>query len=113
MSMETTVINLSDSRPVRIKLADWPRVVDVANDTDHNNQELNRRHYIRVHQHADGRAIVYGWRESSWQGEHGVEAGYRCDQSDVPEKINQVGEAISAPTWLIQEAISDLPPQDI
>ena len=130
----TVKITLTDARPMLVKQINWPLVSKASDDTDHNNQELNRRYYLRVRVHAqkgdggleyyggdkpdaialelhaDGRCVVYGWSESSYQGESGNQAGYVCSLDDAPDKIRAVGEAIGAEEWLIMDCISDLPP---
>lgn len=115
-----------------VKKTNWPLVSKASDDTDHNNQDKNDRYFLRVRCHAqkgaglkyyggreegaaslsphkDGRCVVYGWSESSWQGESGSQAGYACTLDDAPEKIRQVGEAIGAEEWLVMKCISDLP----
>jgi len=129
---EKVKITLSDARPMLVPKATWPLVSKASEDTDHNNQELSRRYYLRVRLHAsrgsgleyygadnegapslqahkDGRCVVYGWSESSCQGESGNQAGYACTLDAAPEKIRQVGEAIGADESLVMDCISDLP----
>jgi hypothetical protein len=131
---DTVKITLTDARPILVKKNNWPLVAKASHDRDHNNQEIFRRHFLRVRLHAkqggpgdlkyygggkdgapsldahkDGRCVVYGWYESSYQGESGSQAGYACTLDDVVEKIRRVGEAIGAEEWLIMECISDLP----
>lgn len=135
---DTTTITLTDARPMRVSKALWPLVAKVSNDRDHNNQELSRRHYLRVRLHAqkteadgesmqyygrdkdasprlaphpDGRVIVFGWYETSWQGESGISGGYCCALDEAPAMIRKVGEEIGADESLIIECIGDLPPQ--
>lgn len=114
-------ITLTDERPVKVKNGQWPVMASASNDRDHNNQEIFRRHYLRVrihdtgtdlethNPHPDGRCLVYGWYESSYQGESGAQAGYRCQIEDVVPTIRQVGERINAPQWLADECVADLP----
>lgn len=114
-------ITLTDERPVKVKNGLWPVMASASHDRDHNNQEIFRRHFLRVrihdtgadnenhNPHADGRCIVYGWYESSYQGESGAQAGYRCKIEDVVETIRKVGERIAAPQWLVDECVADLP----
>lgn len=119
-------VTLTDERPVTVRNGNWPVMASATRDTDHNNQELFRRYYLRVRQHdigfgsvedgvdapnphPDGRCLVYGWYESSYQGESGSQAGYRCDINDVVETIRKVGDRIKAPEYLIDECVADLP----
>jgi len=137
---DTITITLTDARPMRVKKTLWPIVAKASEDRDHNNQELFRRYYLRVRRHAvrlpdgaesdmawyggdkdgaptlaphpDGRVVVYGWYESSYQNESGAQAGYICTLDEAPARIREVGEAISAPSHLITECCGDLPPVD-
>ena len=139
MSNNNVKITLTDSRPMLLSKAKWPLVARASEDTDHNNQELFRRYYLRVRIHAalapdgidgieyygrdtasaptlvphrDGRVVVYGWYESSWQGENGIKSGYVCALDDAAQHIRQVGEEIGADESLIIECIGGLPPID-
>jgi len=60
-------ITLTGRPPVRILEAEWPVIAD-ARWRDHEGQH-DRRASLKVRQHADGRAIVYGvWDyEITWQ----------------------------------------------
>jgi hypothetical protein len=134
---EKVTITLTDERPMRVDKKNWPLVARADNDKDHNNQDLNRREYLRVRLHAvetadaasaieyiggkDGRmlaphedmaAVVYGWSESSWQGESGTQSGFRCTLDTCAATIRAVGEAIGADESLVMECIGDLPPTD-
>ena len=131
-------ITLTDARPMRVSKTAWPLVARASEDRDHNNQELFRRYYLRVRLHAvrtpdgqdaleyhgadksdiglaphpDGRAIVYGWYESSWQGESGISGGYCCTLDEAADYVRKVGQEIGAEESLIVDCIGDLPPVD-
>ncbi len=133
------VIPLTDSRPIRISSALWPVVAKASEDRDHNNQELFRRHYIRVrlhgrrakgdgtlpyyggekegapslHIHQDQRCIVQAWTESSWQGESGKQAAYVCTLGDVAATIRSAAEEVGIGDDLVFDACADLPPVDV
>lgn len=114
-------ITLTDERPVKVTNGKWPVMASASLDRDHRNQEIFRRYYLRVrihdtgadnenhNPHPDGKCLVYGWYETSWQGEHGAQAGYRCDIGNVVTTIRTVGERIGAPQHLIDECVADLP----
>jgi hypothetical protein len=135
----TITLTLTDARPMRVRKDLWPIIAKASQDRDHNNQEIFRRHYLRVRMHGvrvgdadravdyyggdkggapllaphpDGRVVVVGWYESSYRGEHGAEAGYVTTLEEAPAIIRQVGEAIGAPEHLITECCGDLPPVD-
>lgn len=136
---ETITIALTDSRPVRVQKRLWPIIAKASHDRDHNNQELFRRHYLRVRRHAillpdgaddtmqyygadkcptskaphpDNQVIITGEYSTSWQGEADHQAGCRCTLDKAAEKIREIGNAIDAPDWLIDECIADLPAID-
>ena len=129
---DTIKITLTDARPMRVKKTNWPLVSIASDDLDPNNQEKNRRYFLRVRLHAqmgegleyyggdkdgaaslsphkDGRCVVYGWSDSSFQGEYGSQAGSVCTLDDAPAKIREVGEAIGASECLVMECIGELP----
>lgn len=118
---KVVTVTLTDERPVMVKNGLWPVMASATHDRDHNNQEIFRRHYLRVrihdtgadneshNPHPDNRCLVYGWYESSYQTESGAQAGYRCQIEDVVATIRKVGERIGAPEWLIDGCVADLP----
>lgn len=127
VATDTVAIALSTARPLRVKKGCWPLVTKAKEDTDHNNQELFRRYYLYVRQHAraipgdadtclaphpDNRVVVYGYYSSSWQGESGITAGYVCTLDEAADMLRTVGEEIGADESLIRRAIADLPEID-
>lgn len=140
MNENTITITLTDARPIRVSNRTWPLVAKATRATDHNNQDLTRRHYLKVRQqamqipdgvadameyygsskaeytlapHPDDRLVVYGWSESSYQSEHGSEAGFVCSLDEAAEMIRRVGEIIGADKTLISDCCGDLPPIDM
>jgi len=134
---QKVTITLTDERPMRVDKKSWPLVARGDHDRDYNNQEKNRRQYLRVRLHAvettdaaiaidyiggkdgpmlaphdDMAAVVYGWSESSWQGESNSQSGRRCTLDTCAATIRAVGEAIGADESLMMECIADLPPTD-
>lgn len=103
-------ISLTGRPPVSITKSAWPVLVRVAHDRDECGNELSRRYCLTVRQHADGRALVYGSYESSWQGERGYRAGeLHPAGADLAAAIGSVGEEIGAPGHVITDAIEQLP----
>lgn len=96
-------ITLTGRRPVRIREDHWPIVAD-GTWADHDGQveaKANRRWRlnIRVRQHEDGRAIVYGVYD--YDTHHQGTAGFMCRAGalmapgdDLPMAIAEVGEVI-------------------
>lgn len=105
-------ITLTDERPVLVTDEEWPVVASASHDKDGSGNQANRRQYMRVRQHADGRCLVYGWSESSWQGEHGRQAGFRATPDDCPRQLRMVAGLVGIEEWLVMQCISDLPAQD-
>lgn len=78
---KTRTVTLTDRPPVKIREDEWPSIAMGEADDDDSTQPGNppNREWsrtIRVRQHADGRALVYGIYDYStcWQGERGAGA---------------------------------------
>lgn len=105
MTIETKIrtITLTGRAPVKIKENEWPEIASGA-WTDHDNQyecQANRtwKMSIRVRQHADGRAIVYGNYDFSSQFQNESSFVARCGQlvpigCGLPAAINDVAVAL-------------------
>lgn len=102
---EFLTITLTGREPVKIRLADWPIIAEASADNYDGQYDFqaNRtsKHTIKVRQHSDGRAIVYGFMDysSKFQGESGfaarggelLEAG-----ASIPDAIARVGGELEA-----------------
>jgi len=78
---KTRTITLTDRSPVKVKEDEWPIIATGSADDDDSDGRGNRPNRewtrtIRVRQHEDGRAIVYGVYDYStnFQGAHGAAA---------------------------------------
>lgn len=117
IATKTRTITLTGRPPVTIIETDWPVTAhgywhDSKNGIEH---DWTRRADIRVRQHADGRAIVYGTRRTKWQGERDLAAGELLTGTDTAAliaAIRRVAVAIGHDE-LAQETIADLPPETI
>lgn len=128
---KTRTITLTNRQPVKINEAEWP-VIAVGSDRWHDGGQIesqaNRRKKcsIRVRQHADGRAIVYGTYEyeSAWQGERDVteRAGVLLEDADadLADAINGVMDTLAELSddedfvgRVARECIADLPAVEI
>lgn len=100
-------ITLTDRAPVRIREDEWPQIAHGLRHSEWDNQyefQANRtwRCDIRVRQHPDGRAIVYGTYDydTQFQSERGfrAKAGEYLDGARVhdriPGAINSVAETL-------------------
>jgi len=125
-------ITLTDRPPVRIDEASWP-VIAHGSYSDHDNQyefQANRtwKANIRVRQHADGRAIVYGTYDYStaFQADRDItaKAGVLVDAgADLVRAIRQVGASLTTATAeqnaaehiaeCVRECIANLPAEDL
>ena len=128
-AIKMRTITLTDRPPVTIREADWPEIAAAAyHDFDGQydfQSNRNWRGFVRVRQHADGRAIVYSrcWYDSQFQGERGYDqrAGELLDKEHTTEAliaaIKRVHDSIDvvdddhAQQWhlLGAECIADLP----
>ena len=117
---ETRKITLTNRAPVMIVEADWPTVAEAndrpgsfINGTPRPNYECDHL-VLKVRQHADGRALVYGvidaadgWTQTEdWRGGEVLPAG-----SDLAAAIRRVGEHF--PAYMVRSCIADLPAEAI
>jgi hypothetical protein len=117
---KTRTITLTGRAPVQIREVEWPEIASATdtpgamrNGTPVPNYETDT-YTLRVRQHADGRAIVYGvvdaataWTGTEdWRGGELVAAG-----DDVAAAIERVGGHM--PERVIRECIADLPAEEI
>lgn len=99
-TQKTRTITLTGRPPVRIDEAAWP-VIAHGSWSDHDGKvesQANRTWQldIRVRQHADGRAIVYGVYQYGTHWQHESDESHRVGQllsqgGDRPAAINAVG----------------------
>ncbi len=116
-------VTLTGRAPVRIDIDDWPVIAAASACSGRHECQANTTASITVRQHADGRALVYGERESGpggwpaeaepWYGGALVPAG-----GDIAAAILRLDGldggfcAIDADS-LRRAAIADLPAEDI
>jgi len=115
--MANRTITLSQQAPVAINDETWPLIAegryarDTRNGTPLPQYEYDS-HSIRVRQHADGRAIVYGILRgaTAWTGTEGVKAGELLEAGeDIVHFIRQVGAYCGLSEHAISACIADLP----
>jgi len=113
-NQKTRTITITGRRPVKIVESEWP-VIAAAKDYDGQIEfQANRSWVVRVRQHADGRAIVYGVFESRWEGERGLRGGELLDaDGDIVGAIRTVSDAIGASDRVARECIANLPAEEI
>lgn len=126
---KTRTITLTGRRPVTIDETEWPVIARASGD-DYNGNDPARRqqasdqgeldeYSLRVRQHGDGRAIIYGTYEEGWHSEHDglTHAGYIVQPGSVPltveAAIQQAGTDLGAPVQLIADCIADLPAEKL
>lgn len=125
---KTRTITLTGRRPVTIDEAEWP-VIARASDDDYqgNDPALHQQasdqgeldeYTLRVRQHADGRAIVYGTYTEGWHtGHEGLtHAGEIVTNPPgdysarrIEDAVERVGETLGIPAQLVADCIADLP----
>lgn len=104
-------ITLSGRAPVTINEIDWPIIAEATANNSHNgiDRDATRDAWMKVRRHKDGRTIVYGCRETKWQGEHDRRAGVLVPSG---ENIEQVIQLVGGQLWgddLAQACLEDLP----
>lgn len=126
---KSRTITLTDRPPVKIREDLWP-VIAEASDDSFNGRDYSRRqqalgrgecdtYRLKVRQHPDGRAIVYGVLNAAiaaWhQPAHGesIRGGELLDGASVtariPDAIRRVGEYCCLPDSVIRDCIANLP----
>lgn len=126
MNARTRIITLTDAQPVKILDEQWPTIAQAVGDSYLGSNPMEHAeaieksrldHYsLRVRQHADGRAIVYGVLDAAIQTEHGEDyrGGERIDAgADIPAAVRRVGEYCKLPDWIIRQCIASLPPVEL
>ena len=122
---KTRTITLTDRPPVRIREDEWP-VIAVATGDSYGSGDPSRHdqalregqcdtYSLRVRQHADGRAIVYGVLDAgAWTGAEDHRDGELCEAgADLAAALRRVGGKCGLPDSVIRDAIADLPPEDL
>ena len=106
-------ITLTDKPPVKIREDQWP-LIATAKDWDNTYEsQANRTWGLRVRQHDDGRAIVYGLYDSAYQGEGGRRAGELVEAGgDIPAAIHRVAQDCGCER-IAQDCIAALPAQEL
>lgn len=110
-------VPMSERRPMRISKAEWPRIARVSDHDGEVECQANRRWWINVRQHSDGRTLVYGGMSSNWRGERDREGGFLLapdearDDETLVRTIRRVAGIIGRDD-LAQGCISDLPPSE-
>jgi len=126
---KTRTITLTDRRPVRVTDSTWPAVAvgeESRDDADQPGNQPNREwtNWVRIRQHADGRALVYALSEytTRFQGASGYtyRGGELLDAgADLPAAVRRVADSLLARGGddAIRQAahlcIADLEPEDL
>jgi len=111
----TRTITLSNRPPVKIKEAEWPMIAKAEwTDNPAIPVQANRTASVRVRQHADGRAIVYGTYSTQWQGESDLKSGLLLAKgADIAAAIYGVVDDIGVTATMAAECVADLPAEEI
>ena len=109
------IVTLSSRPPVKIKECEWPVIASSSwCDDPRVPQQANRKAWLKVRQHADGRTLVYGGTESNWERERSLRSGLLCPKgSDVAKAIYQVSEELGYKSELAADAVGELPAEEI
>src|ERR1700683_3663757 len=111
----TRTITLSNRPPVKIKEAEWPMIAKAEwTDNPAIPVQANRTASVRVRQHTDGRAIVYGTYSTQWQGESDLKSGRLLAKgADIAAAIYEVVDDIGVTATMAAECVADLPAEEI
>jgi hypothetical protein len=125
---KTRTITLTGRRPVTIDEAEWPLIARASGDDYDGNDPARHQqasdqgeldeYALRVRQHADGRAIVYGTYTEGWNTAHEglthageIVATPLNDYSAgrIEDALERVGKTLGVPDQLVADCIADLP----
>jgi len=112
--MSNMYITLTDRRPVSLESEEWPSEAYVTECDAKVREQANRLWYIGVRRHQDGRRVVYGTFEASF--DQNLAGGSLLD-SDATE--DALVKAIRAVAHVIdnvplgEECIQDLPAEEL
>ena len=106
---KTRTITLTDRPPVTIREDQWPQIASAKDWDNTHESQANRTWALRVRQHDDGRAIVYGLYDSQFQNERELRAGELVEaDGDIAAAIHRVAKNCNC-EQIAQECIADLP----
>lgn len=116
--MTTRTVTLTARPPVRIDEDAWPQIAYSAGYSGEHECQANQVWWIRVRQHADGRSIVYGYRDrgnggmpidyEGWRGGALLQAG-----GDIAGAILRVAADGGISSYCADACISALPAEDL
>lgn len=109
-------ITLTDRAPVKIDEEAWPLIASAEWHDGQVRCQANHEYTIRVREHADGRRIVYGIYDTTWQGGQGRRAGYLLPDADMAatvRAIEEVSERIGDAHGVADACIADLPAEEL
>lgn len=127
---KTRTITLTGRAPVKIRDDQWPAIAEASgdsyggNDYGRRQQALHQgecdKYTLKVRQHEDGRALVYGILDAAiaaWGAPAGGEdfrGGELLEQgADIATAIRRVGESCNLPDSVIRDCIANLPAEEL
>jgi len=118
-------ITMSERRPITIVADEWPCVAYGEDYSGEHDFQAFDGAWIRVRQHTDGRAIVYGyagdWKGGGRPGRRDVSAGFLLDKSDdIARAVRRVQGILTecdmagyCALGAAERCIADLPAEEI
>jgi hypothetical protein len=108
-------ITLTNHAPVTIREDAWPIISSARWWRGEIESQADRKWWMKVRRHADGRTIVYGGYTTRWQGEHDRKAGELLNDEGPTTvvAIRMIAAELGAPDDLVRAMIADLPAVEI
>lgn len=114
MTNSRRTITLTGRRPVSISEDDWPEIAHGTVSDASRGNDWTRKADLRVRQHADGRAVVYGTSISKWQGERDESAGELVPAGgDIDGAVRRVAGHLPSSEQLAHATLADMPAEEL
>jgi hypothetical protein len=111
-------ISLTGRRPVKIHKPEWPIVAKAKGyctprSHDGGPPDPPDACKLFVRRHTDGRAIVYGIRESEREQREGFILDSAAEDNEVEEKLTKVGDLLDVSREVLNNCLAELPAEEL
>lgn len=112
--MGTRTITMSNHPPVTIDESTWSEVASASWHDGKLESQANRRAWLKVRRHTDGRSLVYGGYTTQFQGERDERAGVLVPAADYPAGVISAIKSVAFDIGMHEiglgrDCIADLP----